>query len=572
MKAQTMNTSNFFKADVYMIPCYGQSLSVNACAGPSTLSHVEKLSYDVNLNNTNIQDMCAGTAEGFRIMAEYHNIEIPENFKIIGCTGGAGGRSVLELSRGTSYYNNVINSVKTAKASCDAAGLSMIVPCFTWTQGEEDMRAGGNSDTYGFGNYNPHNYKERLKNLIEELNEDIKAITGQTEDVLCISYQLTSHPAYARYPRIAFQQLELNNEYDKMIIAKVIYDLEFVTEGEVQVHAFARSYRNMGNLYGIAAFNACVLKNHNNCCRPVDYKIDENKVQIKFDAPHKPIVFDTELINQLPDGNYGFNIYNVVEVGGSSGSSIKQAETKITDVELIGDDTVLLTLSRPPVVGETLTYGVNGDYWQNINGTRDILTGGEGEDRLAKCGWQHGSRGCLRDSQPYKNNFDGAVFKNLYNWCVLFEIPFTNENLGNNKNDSSDEKNNKTYNLTVTTNVDDAIVVINKKECASMDILEDTVATWEVFKSGYAPQGGSITMNEDKKLDVNLSELAKYEFTITPVPEDANVLIEDEVTSTYQVYHGHIASWVVSKDGYITKTGKTLINKEINLTVELEKL
>ena len=133
-------------ADVYMIPCYGQSLSVNTSAGPSTFQYTEPLAYDIHLNNNNVQDMCAGTAEAFRMMAEEYNVELPENFKIISCTGGTGGKSIQQLSKGSAYYNNVINAIKTAKANCDAAGLTMIVPCFTWTQGEEDMRAGGIAD------------------------------------------------------------------------------------------------------------------------------------------------------------------------------------------------------------------------------------------------------------------------------------------------------------------------------------------------------------------------------------------------------------------------------------------
>lgn len=413
-----------FKADVYMVPCYGQSLSINTSAGASTFNYIEPLSYDVNLTNNNIQDMCAGTAEAFRIMADYYGISIPENFKIIGCTGGGGGLSIAQLSKGSVYYNNVINSVRTAKQNCDAAGLKMIVPCFTWTQGEEDMRAGGNAAAYGTGDFNPNTYKERLKTLIEDFNADIKAITGQEEDVYCVSYQTASHTSYGRYPRIALQQQELAKEYNKMILAKVMYDVDYVTEdGSFQVHAPAKTYRNMGNLYGIAIFNAFVLNQRKRWCYPIGCHIQENKILIRFDTPFKPLVLDTKLINQLPDGNYGFNIYNVIEMNGNSGSSISEADTKIINVQLRGDDTVELTLNHAPTGGEMLTYGINGDYWQNVNGAITVVSNGEGADGITKSGWQYGSRGCLRDSQPFKNNYNGASLNNLYNWCVIFEIP-----------------------------------------------------------------------------------------------------------------------------------------------------
>jgi len=414
------------QADVYMIPCYGQSLSVNGGGGPSTFGYTEPLMHDVGLNNTNIQDMCAGTAEGFRLMAKHCGFELPESFKIIGCRGGTGGVSVKQLSKGSKYYSNVINSVKEAKASCDRAGLRMIVPCFTWTQGEEDMRAGGRPADYGEGEFDPFTYKQRLKRLIDDFNVDIKEITGQTEDVLCISYQVASHNVYARYPRIALQQQELALEDDRVILAKMMYDLDYVTEGKdlkTQVHAPAASYRYMGNMYGIAAFRACVLREKVSFFHPIEHRVEGDRIYIRFEVPCKPLQLDTLSVNPLPDGNYGFQIYRVNELSGNNGS-IARGETEIKRVELVGEDTLLLTLSGPPIKGERLTYGINGDYWQNVSGTRTLLEGGEGEDGILKSGRMYGARGCLRDSQPYKNPNSGAVYRDMYNWCAIFEISF----------------------------------------------------------------------------------------------------------------------------------------------------
>ena len=425
-----------FKADVYMIPCYGQSLSMNVSAGNSTFSYTEPLSYDVNLVNTNIQDMCAGTAEAFRLMADYYGVSLPEKFKIISSVDGAGGISVADLSRGTDCYNRLLASVKTAKESCDAAGLTMCVPCFTWTQGEEDMRAGGILENYGVGKFDPFTYKNRLKQLIDDLNTDVKAITGQDCDVLCISYQVATHNSYHRYPRIAMQQQELAKEYDRMILAKTMYDVDYVREGAsvdegtkglsggYYVHAYARSYRNMGNMYGIAAFNTCVLNRRHKWCYPTGYTLANNKVNIKFEVPFSPLVLDTELVNQLPDGNYGFNVYNVDERNGAAGA-ISKADTVITSVRLSGDDEVEITLNRAPVAGERLTYGVNGDYWQDIAGERVNTSVGESAtDDASKTGSPHGSRGCVRDSQPFKNGNQGAALPHLYNRSVIFEIVF----------------------------------------------------------------------------------------------------------------------------------------------------
>lgn len=402
-----------FYADVYTIPTYGQSLSVNANAGASTYSAVEPLSYDKNLNNDNIQDMCAGIAESFSIMAARDGVTIPPNFKVIGVLGGSGGASINQLSKGSQYYQNVIDNITTAKASCDAAGLTMNVPCFTWTQGEENMRCGVNPPSYGSGTFDPLTYATQLASLITDFNTDIKAITGQTNDVLCISYQVASHNSYARYPRIAMQQDLLAKTDNRMILGKVMYDLDY--DAVDQVHAPARSYRNMGNMYGVAAWRKTVTNQPNKHLTPLSHVVSGNQVTITFDVPVPPLALDTALVNQLADGNYGFNVLNVANEDAGISGTISEATTRITNVSLSGTDKVVLTLSRTPVAGERITYAINGGGWQELDGVDNNPDDG-------RSGRIDGARGCLRDSQPIKNNNSGSVFTNLYNWCVIFEI------------------------------------------------------------------------------------------------------------------------------------------------------
>lgn len=418
---ETKKNTPQFLADVYLIPCYGQSLSINTSAGPSTFDYIQPLSHDVYLKNTNIEDMCAGLSEMFDIMASRIGYTLPPNFKIMSCLGGAGGKSVSELSKGTEYYNNVINSVKTAKETCDAAGLTLNVPCFTWTQGEEDMRAGGNPSDYGYGDFDPFTYKDRLKKLIDDFNSDIKSITGQVNDILCVSYQVASHTSYKRYPRIALQQAELAREDSRMIVSKTMYDVDYVTEEDFQGHAPAATYRNMGNMYGVSVWNACIIGKPITGVYPIHHSSNGKQILIKFNVPSKPLVLDTNNVNQLPDGNYGFCVYNVDEMLGEAGS-IKKADTIIDSVSVQSDDTILITLNRTPLAGERLTYAINGDYWQNIAGEFTVSTGGEGINGITKSGFEYGSRGCLRDSQDIKNDNSGVVFKDLYNWCEIFEI------------------------------------------------------------------------------------------------------------------------------------------------------
>ena len=403
--------SNFL-ADVYGIPGYGQSLAINSSAGASTYLATEPLSYDKNLTNTNIQDMAAGVAEAFSLMAVEDGVSLPANFKIINTVNGGGGLSVSQLSKGSSYYTSLLNSVTTAKASCDNAGLTFNVPCFTWTQGEENMRAAGVATQYGTGTFDPLTYAAQLTQLVNDLNTDVKSITGQINDVLCISYQVASHNPYSRYPRIAMQQ-DLASQNDSRIkLAKVMYDLDYDLNDEV--HAPARSYRNMGNMYGVAAWKATVMNQAYKNLRPISHVVNGTEVTITFDVPVSPLVLDTTLVNQLADGNYGFNILNVSGEDSGVSGTIAEATTRITNVSLSGTDKVVLTCSRTPVAGERITYAINGGGWEEIDGFDDNNNGTSG--RI------DGARGCLRDSQPIKNNNSGAFFTDLYNWSVIFEI------------------------------------------------------------------------------------------------------------------------------------------------------
>lgn len=406
-----------FDADVYMVPCVGQSLAVNTDAGPSTFSSTYPLSYNTSLVNTNLQDMNTGFCEAFNLAADYYNVHIPGNFKIITCVVGSGGKSINVFGKGTTYYNQVISNITTAYNACKNAGLRMVVPGFMWTQGEEDMRCGGTKENYGSGQWDPFQYHTKLRSMIDSFNTDIKAITGQDMDVHCFSYQLTVQTAYRRYPRIALEQEKLAEMDDRMLVSKIMYDINYNND---QVHAPAGSYRNMGNMYGLACFKKCVLKENYKWTHPINFDLDGNVLYIDFEVPTKPLDLDTTLITQLDDNNYGFNIYDVSSETATSQTIqyITEATTRITKVELVGNSKVKITMSRTPVTGERLTYGVNGTGWQCIGGYALESY----PDRAS--GHVSGPRGCLRDSNGIKNNNSGVTIPDLYNWCPIFEHVF----------------------------------------------------------------------------------------------------------------------------------------------------
>lgn len=431
----TIKESFSNNSDCYIIPSYGQSLAIGVGGGITTFSTVEEYAYDETLTQTaDISDMCQGIAEGFRLVKEANNIVLPDRTKIITFKIGSGGIYLKALSKGTFHYNQLLSYIRTAKTNCDANYLTCCVPCIAWTQGEEDMRCGGDPTKYGTSTFDPTEYHISLISLIEDLNKDIKAITGQTEDVVLVTYQTSSHTTYKRYPRIAMEQSLADKLSDKIFLVKPNYNVSYKRESEssdpgtegftgYEVHCRNAAYREMGNHYGIAAAERVLLSKEPSRMYPKSFHLNGTKMIIRFNVPVYPIVIDTTNVNNLPDENYGFCVYDVTEGVGDSGT-ISKAQTVINDVSVTDIDEITITFNRAPQVGERLTYGVNGDYWVNIDGVSTSQNFYEVNDGVTKSGKDYGSRGCLRDSASLVNNNTGAVYNNMYNWCRIFEYQF----------------------------------------------------------------------------------------------------------------------------------------------------
>lgn len=397
--------------DIILIPSYGQSLSIGTDGGATTFTSPVDLAFTINNVNSNVQDMNGGYVETFKEMAMQHNFVLPNGFKIMTCLGGEGGKSITQLSKGSTYYTTLINNIQTAKNMAESLGKSFSVPILCWTQGEEDYRAGGVASQYNTGIYIPTEYSNKLITLLDDLNVDIKAITGQVDDVKMVMYQVASHNPYGRYPRIAIEQLKAAILDKRIILAKTMYDVEYNPADNV--HAPNKTYRNMGNHYGISIFDAIINDNHRLPIYPVKSQIVGNILYLQFHVPVKPLQFDETWVSPLADGKKGFNLVTVMNEY-TTAATIASSPTTITNVEIISSDTVKITMSGVPVTGTRLTYGVNGTGSDVING--NTSTG------IRRSGRTEGARGNLRDSQTYFNPVSN--YFNLYNWTPIFEIIF----------------------------------------------------------------------------------------------------------------------------------------------------
>ncbi|WP_223560194.1 sialate O-acetylesterase [Chryseobacterium lathyri] len=396
--------------DIILVPSFGQSLAGGTDGGTSTFPSTTAVPEAFNINGANhiVQDMNGGYVETFIEMAKQNNYALPTGFMFMTSVSFLGGTCITDLSKGTTTYNSLLSQVQTAKNTAASLGKTFSVPAFCWTQGEEDYRAGDNAGDYGSGKYIPTEYASKLIKLIDDLNTDIKAITGQKNDVKCIMYQVASHNPYTRYPRIAIEQLNAAIKDKRIFLAKTMYDVEY--NAADNVHAPNKTYRNMGNHYGIALFDAIVKNEHRLPIYPVKNTRVGNSMYIQFHVPVKPLMFDDVWVTPQTDGNKGFNLVNVNNEY-STTATIASSATMITAVNIVSADTVKIDFSGPPAAGTRLTYGVNGSGWNIINGSR---TG------TRKSGRTEGARGNLRDSQTFFNPV--MNYFNLYNWGPIFEI------------------------------------------------------------------------------------------------------------------------------------------------------
>ena len=298
------------------------------------------------------------------------------SFQLLGSAPGEGGKTIAQLSKGTSYYNRLLENVTYAKTRAAALNQTYGVLAVTWAQGEWDILNATPAATY----------KALLDQLVADLNTDIKAITGQTKSIPLIVYQTASHLAYASDAKIANAQFEVAVSNPLVMLAVPGYI--FAHAGDY-IHLNGRGYKSMGAFYGRAIKRAVVDGEKWEPVRPISHVTQGKVINLTFNVPRGPLVLDTTLV--AINTNYGFEL---VDSGGSP--------LTISSVELLGDNRVKIVAAAIVPAGAKVRYG-----WSGTAG---------------RSGPTQGARGNLRDSQGDVLVFtSGALSLPLHNWCPIFE-------------------------------------------------------------------------------------------------------------------------------------------------------
>jgi len=297
-----------------------------------------------------------------------------------------GGKGIAELSNTSGiYYTRLIADVSNGKSLSNASGKTYHVPVIVFLQGE--------SDTYS--DMSKSDYYNSMVSLFTNLNTDIKAITGQLNDIQFFVYQVACFDFYTpskfTYPDVSLAQLQIANDLDNVHLVSPIYHLPKIGDN---VHFSAVGSRWFGGYAGIAYKRTVIDKLPYSCLTIDSYTIVGNDIYVKFKGVKESLTFDTTSV--IDRGvSKGFQIRNIGDRAQNSFLNI------ITNVQINKWNVVKITCSSSPI-GKKLTYAING------TGSSDI------------------SSGNLRDKQNIIYNFPNVlgssdVAHKMYNWCSLFE-------------------------------------------------------------------------------------------------------------------------------------------------------
>lgn len=283
-----------------------------------------------------------------------------------------GGKNYAALKKGGSsgVFEKIIAQAEDINASRPLAiykGVSCI-------HGEQD------------GLDNNTNYAANLTEWQANFETDLKAATGQTEDIPLFICQVGSASGYGYTSGIAtvafpsqLQQLVAHKANSKIHLVCPKYQLDYYDHS----HITNKAQRVLGEYYA-KAFAVVEAGGTWEPLRPTTIVGAGNTVTISFTGRLGNLVFDTTLVE--PATNQGFAYQD-------------DAGRTITNVQIVNNQ-VVITLSGTIGANPLVSYAYN----NGAGGAANQVAG-------------LGARGNLRDSDTAVSAFDGA---RLYNWCVIF--------------------------------------------------------------------------------------------------------------------------------------------------------
>lgn len=399
---ETEQKKGNYDAELNFFPAYGQSWAVGFDNTAISLSQrFDNLSFNAGVRSQSVSDDPAVAYTSLIPLVERTDDHTPEfsgvtvgetpvtgqtdfikeliqienssevtglTYQMLGSAPGEGSKTIGELSKPSTYFTRLVTQINYGFQRAQGLGKPFSVQAVSWAQG------GGADATYG----------ELLEQLRVDLDTDAKSITGQSNDVKMITWQLfpgigeSAATLYRRY-------VQSSEDYPNIFCACPTYFLDQVSP--TNLHLTNTSTKWLGAYYGLAYKRVIIDGGDWEPLKPKSFKKQGSILSVTFN-PVGSLTLDTDRVALTE--NYGFELYDSLGV-----------KKVINSVSISSRNTVKILAALPVQATDRLVYGfVGGTSW----------------------GRTTGRRGNLRDSQGDNLVFDGGGLNlPMHNWCVVFD-------------------------------------------------------------------------------------------------------------------------------------------------------
>jgi len=251
--------------------------------------------------------------------------------------------------------------------------------------------------THGEADAGNAGYEAGIYQLLMDYNQDLAAITGQTMPIPLFTSQQNSVPSDSgTVSTSTLQEWQAGLDHPGEIVCTgPKYQYPYSPADSTHVHLSTQGYELLGEKYAEVYFERIVLGNNWQPLQPIAESTSGNVVTVQFHVPSPPLTWDDNL--PAPHGAM------IPEWANGRGFEVLAANVRqtITDVEVMGDDTVQITC-QSDLTG-----------LQVVVGYAATAEGGTPPDGMT-ARW-----GSLRDSDPFVGTLTGMAQPN---YCVSFQV------------------------------------------------------------------------------------------------------------------------------------------------------
>lgn len=239
-------------------------------------------------------------------------------------------------------YRATLFEVSAIKRLAAARGRTYGIGAIVLTHGETDSGNAG--------------YEAAMVKLWSDYNQDLRAITGQTEPIPLITSQqhsfgfVANQTSFVAIATLQEWRVGVDNP-NNIICAAPKYQYPYAADN---VHLVPRGYELLGEKYGEVYFQRVVMGNNWQPLQPISVSRAGRVVTVRFHVPVPPLTWDTAL--PMPHQT------RLTQWRQGRGFELRQGTTPITiqSVQIV-NDTVQITATSNVPAGAIVGYAATSD-------------------------------------------------------------------------------------------------------------------------------------------------------------------------------------------------------------------